>query len=299
MLASTKSKSFAIYLGWLIRFLVSAIFILSALAKVIDRAPSVLSLGQLFALPYAIAEIAVILWSIVEAGLVVLVWSPKLSRIIVAVPLALLVIMVFSYWRGIDCGCFGSLPFLSQFSFGAHLLLLAGMSLGLYYLTTTSKAEKATPQTKDGQTATISETPSWTGLAAVVMMFSAFLALPFTSSDSRTSQHPSNDTVDRTVVEAAIANHSAVIIDARPEFQYELGHLPSAINIPYNSDSLVAFIEKHSLKNQALIIYCSSAHCNAAEVLVEKLRELGCKKVSIYPGGWEDWVSGRVGDGVK
>jgi rhodanese-related sulfurtransferase len=172
------------------------------------------------------------------------------------------------------------------------------MFLGLYYLTT-SKAEKATSQAKAGQVATIPETASWTGLAGVVMMFSAFLTPPFTSSDSSTSNHLSNDTVDRTAVEAAIANHSAVIIDARPDFQYELGHIPGAIDIPYDNGNLVELVNKHSLKNQALIVYCSSAHCNAAELLTEKLRRLGCKKVSIYPGGWEEWVSGRVGDGVR
>jgi rhodanese-related sulfurtransferase len=131
------------------------------------------------------------------------------------------------------------------------------------------------------------------------MMLSAFLTLPFTSSDSRASNHLSNDTVDQTAVETAIANHSAVIIDARPDFQYELGHLPGAINIPYDGDNLVELVNTHALKNQALIVYCSSAHCNVAEVLAEKLRGLGCVKVGIYPGGWEEWVSGREGDGVK
>jgi rhodanese-related sulfurtransferase len=175
------------------------------------------------------------------------------------------------------------------------------MFLGLYYLPTTLKTEKTTPQAKDGQTATIPETSSWTGLAGVVMMFSAFLTLPFTSSASRASNPLFNDTVDRTAVEAAIANHSAVIIDARPDFQYKLGHLPGAINIPYDSDNLVELVNTHSLKSQALIVYCSSAHCNAAELLAEKRREFGCEKVSLYPGGWEEWerVSGRKGDGVK
>ncbi|MDZ7359346.1 MAG: rhodanese-like domain-containing protein [candidate division KSB1 bacterium] len=78
-----------------------------------------------------------------------------------------------------------------------------------------------------------------------------------------------------------------------------VGHLPNVINIPYDSNNLPELIDKHALKNQALIVYCSSAHCNAAEVLAEKLRVLGCKKVSIYPGGWEEWVSGRDDDGAK
>lgn len=292
-------KSAAIKLDMVIRFFISVIFILSVFGKLIDYNVSVSNLGQLFGLPNTVARTITISWSLFEAVLATLIWGPRISQIILVVPSALLGVTLFSYWRGIDCGCFGSLPFLSQFSFGAHLLLLNGMLLGLYYLTITSKAEKAIPQAQDGQTATIPETPSWTGLAGVVMMFSAFLTLPFTSTVSHVSNHSSNDTIDRAYVKAAIANHSAVIIDARPDFQYELSHLPGAINIPYDSSNLDAFVNKHSLKNQAIIAYCSSAHCNAAEVLAEKLRVLGCKRVSLYPGGWEEWVSGREGDGVK
>ncbi len=133
------------------------------------------------------------------------------------------------------------------------------------------------------------------------MMLSAFLTLPFTSSDGRASNDSPDDTVDWAYVEATIANHNAVLIDARSDFQYELGHLPGAINIPYDSDNLVEFVNTHSLKNQALIVYCSNAHCNAAALFAKKLRALGCKKVGLYLGGWEEWerVSGREGDGVK
>lgn len=138
------------------------------------------------------------------------------------VPLVLFGMTLFSIWRGIGCGCFGSLPFLSQFSFGGHLLLLLGMFFGLYYLTASSTAEKVIEDNES------SKVPHWTGLLGIAMMAAAFLTLPFTSSNSRTSNHLSYDTVDRTAVEAAIANHSAVIIDARPELQYAFGHIPTA-----------------------------------------------------------------------
>ena len=96
-------------------------------------------------------------------------------------------------------------------------------------------------------------------------------------------------TVDRIAVEKAISKHNAVIIDARHAFQFELGHIPFALNIPYNTKNLNHIVQKHSLKNKWLIIYCSSVNCNAAEILAEKLLELGCKNVRVYPGGWEEW----------
>jgi len=283
-------------MGGLICILISAIFILSSLGKLIDLSASSLPIGQLFELSQTNAKILILSLSIFEAGLVILIWQQHISRILLVVPLALLSVTLFGYWRGLDCGCFGSLPFLSQFSFGSHLLLLGGMFLGLYYLTTTSKTEKAPAQTTDGQAA---KTPRWIGLAALVMMASAFLTLPFISSDSRASQSLSSNIVDRAMVEAAIASHNAIIIDARPDFQYVLGYLPDAINIPYDSNNLPELIEQHALKSQPLIVYCSSAHCNAAELLAEKLRGLGCEKVSVYSGGWEEWEKGRLGERVS
>jgi len=72
-----------------------------------------------------------------------------------------------------------------------------------------------------------------------------------------------------------------------------MGHLPGAINIPYDAENLPELIEKHSLKENTLIVYCSSAHCNAAELLARRLGALGCRRVRVYPGGWEEWISHR------
>ncbi|MDZ7362387.1 MAG: rhodanese-like domain-containing protein [candidate division KSB1 bacterium] len=233
------------------------------------------------------AEFAIILWSVLEIVLALVVWHRQLLQIILIVPLVLLGVTVFSSWYGFDCGCFGSLPLLNRFSFGAHLLLLVGMFLGLYYLTTSTTKNIAETQDNAGK---MPKTPRSTGLAALAMMVLAFLSLPFTISSSRAAYSADNSLVDRTATETVIANRSAVLIDARPSYQYVMGHLPGAINIPYDSENLVELVDKHSLKKQPVIVYCSSARCNAAELLAKKLHILGCNKISIYPGGWEDWV---------
>jgi rhodanese-related sulfurtransferase len=276
-----------IYIDWLLRFLVSTIFVLSAFGKLIDYTTSSLNISELFGLLFPVAKVAVILWSIVEAEVAILVWLLKLPRIVVAFPFAFLGVNLFSYWRGIDCSCFGSLPFLGEFSFGAHLLLLGGMFLGLYYLTTSTTRNITEMQDNAGK---ISQPPRWTGWAALTMMVLAFLTLPFTISNSRAANSAGSSLVDRTATETAIANCSAVLLDARPVYQYVMGHLPGAINIPYDSENLVELVDEHSLKTLPIIVYCSSSHCNAAELLAQKLRDLGCLKVRIYSGGWEDWI---------
>lgn len=278
----------SINISRLIRFSLSAIFVLSALGKLIDHTVSALSLSQLFGMSITTAAFVVVLWSVCETGLAVLAWKQPVPWIILTVPVALIVVTLFSYWRGIDCGCFGSLPFLSRFSFGAHLLLLGGMLLGIYHLTASTTKIFTTIQ--ENVVGKMPQIPRWAGWAALAMMVLAFLTLPFTISTSRATYSAGNSLVDWTATETAIANRSTVLIDARPVYQYVMGHLPGAINIPYDSENLVELVDKHSLKKQPVIVYCSSAHCSAAERLAEKLHILGCNMVSIYPGGWEDWV---------
>jgi rhodanese-related sulfurtransferase len=130
-------------------------------------------------------------------------------------------------------------------------------------------------------------------------MATAFLTLPFSSSTGRVLDSGSKDFVELAEVEAAIANRSAILIDARPEFQFELGHIPSAVSIPYDTERLADFIAHYSLRDEAVIVYCSSSHCNSADILAEKLRANGRKRVAVYAGGWEEWRKRRKGEGVK
>lgn len=257
----------------------------SALGKLIDHTMTTTSIRWLFGLPDGVSEIAVIFWAVTEAFLGIIVWRKQIMWIMLAVPPALLGVLTFSYWRGINCGCFGSLPFLSQVSFSEHLLLLGGMFLGLYYL-------KVSPTAK-------SESTEWRGKAALVMILLAFATMPFRFYNTYATDFSDSKTVDRIFVLNMLRSRSAVLIDARPEFQYTLAHLPEAINIPYDSVNLVNLIDEYSLKNQNLVVYCSSAHCNTAALLSERLLNLGCGKVRIYAGGWEDWVSNKPTQLVK
>jgi len=236
------------------------------------------------------SKIVVVSVSIFEIILPVLIWHQDLSATILVVPVAFLAATIFSYLYGIDCGCFGSLLFLNQLSFGAHLVLLLGMLLGFYYLTVSLKHEEVSKNGHESSLIPKNKTRQWPGLIAVVLMFSSFLTLPISLTQNRISPFISSHIVDRVVAETTTETHGTVIIDARPEFQYQFGHIPTAINIPYDRESLIELVDKNSLKSKSLIVYCSSSHCNAAELLAQKLRDLGCQKVRIYSGGWEDWI---------
>ncbi len=82
---------------------------------------------------------------------------------------------------------------------------------------------------------------------------------------------------------------------AQPDFQYAFGHIPGALNIPFDTENLSEQISQHSLQDRSLIVYCSSADCPAAEQLAARLVAAGCRFVRLYPGGWDDWLA-RGGD---
>jgi len=280
-------------IGWLIRLLLSAIFSLSAIGKQMDRAAATVSMSWLFALPTDIAAIAVVVLSVFEIALVFLVWWQRSARFILLVPVVFVGVLIYGQVRGIDCGCFGSLPFLSQLSFGAHLSLLAGMFLGLLYLAVPPKpssTESATSTPAGGKPHARPVSRNWLGWSGLAMMVLAFMTVPFSATDKTAAPAAGFPAVDRAIVQEVLATGSAVLIDARSDYEYEIDHIDGAINIPYDSDSLAGLVEELSLKRADLVLYCNGPHCDNAERLAARLRELGCKRIRIYTGGWEDWI---------
>ncbi len=265
---------------------ISFIFTVSAIGKLIDPNAAALSFILLLPMSPQIAKFSVFILSIFEAGLAIIIWR-RVYSILLFVPIVFWAMLLLSYFRGVNCGCFGSLPFFSHISIIGHFLLLPGIFLGLYYLAalqeTTAKTEKENIEVQKPP-----RSLKWVGVSASVLMLAAFLPLPIPAAKNQ-AMLSTNNTVDRAYVEATLFYQNATIIDARPLFQFELGHIPGALNIPYNSNEIPALIEKHDLRDKPLIVYCSSARCNVAHILAEKLQNFGCKNVRVYPGGWEEW----------
>jgi rhodanese-related sulfurtransferase len=222
----------------------------------------------------------------------VLIWKRKFLLFFLIFPVIFLIFILFSHFNKLNCGCFGSLPFLSQMSLGAHLLLLAGMFLGILFLINSKKldqeSEKGIERQRFYQTAKLI---SFAGYIALAMMLSAFFTLPFSAQNNNVHNSSTNHKiVDRAFVEKAISNDHIIIIDARPEFQYVMGHIPNSLNIPYNTTHLDSLLQRFALKQKLLISYCSDSRCNTADILAKRLADSGYAKIAVYPGGWKDWA---------
>jgi rhodanese-related sulfurtransferase len=84
----------------------------------------------------------------------------------------------------------------------------------------------------------------------------------------------------------------ALILDARPEMFYRLGHIPSAISLPRDDFEnryhvLGPLLQAH--RDRAFVVYCSSENCEDSQIVGEALQRLGFSHVRLFRGGWSLW----------
>lgn len=135
------------------------------------------------------------------------------------------------------------------------------------------------------------------------------LPLVYTSPQNRLEQsvkrlgqgttvlNSSGGDVDLNEMQKISASRAALILDARPEIFYRLGHIPSALSLPRNDFEnryhvLEPLLQAHH--DQVLIIYCSGHDCEDSEMVQDALDSLGYSHVRLFRGGWADWESGNL-----
>jgi rhodanese-related sulfurtransferase len=85
----------------------------------------------------------------------------------------------------------------------------------------------------------------------------------------------------------------AVFIDARSPEGYAEGHIPGAINIPY--DRLPQYLEtlqSQVLRTDRIVCYCWSPTCDFSDQLATELQIMGYENIDVFTGGWEEWTAG-------
>jgi rhodanese-related sulfurtransferase len=82
---------------------------------------------------------------------------------------------------------------------------------------------------------------------------------------------------------------SAVFIDARHDFDFNLGHIRGALNVPLKDYDAKKSALNGFPKDRQMIAYCDGAECNSSIELSVKLMKDGYKNVRIFYGGWREW----------
>jgi rhodanese-related sulfurtransferase len=83
---------------------------------------------------------------------------------------------------------------------------------------------------------------------------------------------------------------AAVIVDAREAVEYAEGHIPGALNMPY--DLVVTDpvrLESLDTRGRPVIAYCGGGGCEQSLSLAEELIFAGHERVAVYEGGFPEW----------
>lgn len=99
------------------------------------------------------------------------------------------------------------------------------------------------------------------------------------------------DMVARDDVRRMLAQEKILLIDVRPEAEYEHGHLLGAVSIP--ADRLSEHLDGLP-RDRRIVAYCRGVYCMSADEAVATLRDAGFDAVRL-DGGWPEWrAEGRA-----
>jgi len=82
-----------------------------------------------------------------------------------------------------------------------------------------------------------------------------------------------------------------MVIDSRPTVRkYDLGHIPTAVNIPDSSFDKLAPTLLPADKATLLVFYCDGPECILSHNSAFKAEKLGCTNIRVYAAGFPDWI---------
>jgi rhodanese-related sulfurtransferase len=95
-----------------------------------------------------------------------------------------------------------------------------------------------------------------------------------------------------TKVRELVDRKAAVIIDARDAPDYAAGHIPGAINMPFDEFITdTARLEAFDQQGKPILVYCGGVTCELSMKLGYALVAAGKTKVLVYTGGWPEWTA--------
>ncbi len=81
----------------------------------------------------------------------------------------------------------------------------------------------------------------------------------------------------------------AVFVDTRHEFDYNLGHIKGAVNLPLAEFDTKTEVVSSLPRNKTIVTYCDGAECNSSVELATRLMGSGFGSVKVFFAGWNEW----------
>jgi len=82
----------------------------------------------------------------------------------------------------------------------------------------------------------------------------------------------------------------ALFIDTRYKLEFNISHIPGAVNIPskLSRDKVMTSLDSFR-KDHMIVVYCSNESCPTARRLAGLMTYLGFEHVHVYLAGFEEW----------
>ncbi|HCA41811.1 MAG TPA: hypothetical protein DEP28_01005 [Bacteroidetes bacterium] len=86
-----------------------------------------------------------------------------------------------------------------------------------------------------------------------------------------------------------------LFIDGRRKDEFAQGHIPGAINIPYEEFYAMPEADKKNLlkdykPDDIMVVYCGGGECEVSIDLAYEIAKVGFNSTNIYRGGYKEWV---------
>ena len=90
---------------------------------------------------------------------------------------------------------------------------------------------------------------------------------------------------------ASLGDGMTLVLDARDPEYYAEGHLPEAVNLPYNQfETRVIEVSARMFPEQRIVCYCEGGACEMSHDLARDLFAMGYTNVFVLAGGLELWI---------
>ena len=124
------------------------------------------------------------------------------------------------------------------------------------------------------------------GFAYTVVLSKGFFAPP-----TGKVQTPAPAVIGYDEARALFDRGGVLFVDARPPFDFGLGHIKGALNLPLKDFETRGQILELFPKDQLLVTYCDGEDCNSSVLLAAKLDSAGYRNVKVFFGGWKEWTA--------
>jgi rhodanese-related sulfurtransferase len=85
---------------------------------------------------------------------------------------------------------------------------------------------------------------------------------------------------------------AALVVDAREPDEYAEGHIPGAVNLPFDeATSEPERLEGLPSGGRPIVVYCGGGSCELSLSLAWELIFAGHTRVTVYMGGFPEWVA--------